>query len=262
MIKSYFGRDKQFISKHQIDSYDKFLFEYIPSAIKDLNPFVMSKDFEINVKEGTLVYVKSCDSNGEPNPPAMCRTQNLTYKLDIYADIELSRNNRLEKYDRVRLGSIPAMLHSSACYLRNKPPKALHDIGECQYDQGGYFIIDGKEKVLISRERMIPNKLFTAFPSSDDTDYVLKGECRSVAEAGFPKVLSMMIMKSGRKLDIDDSEPDLQPRDKAIGKKYVRKHLVLNVKSLSEDNNIPVFTIFRALGIESDKDIILSLIHI
>ncbi len=259
VIKSYFGRDKQFISKHQIDSYDKFLFEYIPSAIKDMNPFVLAKDFEINVKEDTLVYEKSCDSSGEPIPPSICRADNLTYKLDIYVDIELSKNNRLQNYGRVRIGSIPAMLHSSACYLHNKSSKALHDIGECQYDQGGYFIIDGKEKVLISRERMIPNKLFTAFPSSDDADYVLKGECRSVAEAGFPKVLSLMIMKGGRKVKIDDSEPDseldLEPQDKVLGK-FVCKHLVVNIKSLSEDNNIPVFTIFRALGIESDKDII------
>ena len=254
VIKSYFERNKQFISKHQIDSYDNFLFEYIPVAIKDLNPFVVSEDVELNVKEDTIMYEKSSGPDGEPMPPAMCRTENLTYKVDIYADIELRRKGNIEKYERIRLGSIPAMLHSSACYLRDKSSKTLNDIGECQYDQGGYFIVDGKEKVLISRERMIPNKLFTSYPSSDDADYVLKGECRSVAEAGFPKVLSMMIMRgeSRQKYEAEANEAEA----KVPNTKTIRKHLVVNIKSLSTEENFPVFTIFRALGIESDKDIV------
>tara|TARA_B100000405_G_scaffold77434_1_gene53629 strand:+ start:573 stop:4067 length:3495 start_codon:yes stop_codon:yes gene_type:complete len=266
VIKSYFGRDKQFISKHQIDSYDNFLFDYVPSAIQDLNPIVVSEGIELNVN--SIEYEKSCGADGKPVPPAMCRTENLTYKVDIYANIDLIKKKKggtykTETYERIRLGSIPTMLHSSACYLRDKSSEALNDIGECQYDQGGYFIVDGKEKVLISRERMIPNKLFTSYPSSDDADYVLKGECRSVAEAGFPKVLSMMIMRgdSRQKYEAEaneemDESNALLRRAATMKEKTIRKHLVVNIKSLSTEDSFPVFTVFRALGIESDHDIV------
>ena len=44
------------------------------------------------------------------------------------------------------------MLHTNACALRNMSSETLYQMGECPYDQGGYFIIDGKEKVIVAQE--------------------------------------------------------------------------------------------------------------
>ena len=59
----------------------------------------------------------------------------------------------------VHLGRIPTMLHSSTCVLNNMPKNVLSEVGECRYDQGGYFIIDGKEKVLVAQEFSAENKV-------------------------------------------------------------------------------------------------------
>ena len=44
------------------------------------------------------------------------------------------------------------MLHSKACVLRDLPFNLRREMGECPYDQGGYFVIDGAEKVIVSHE--------------------------------------------------------------------------------------------------------------
>ena len=69
------------------------------------------------------------------------------------------------------------------------------------YDQGGYFIIDGKEKVIISQERIAPNKLFLSVPTAENVEYSLKGECNVyLMKINYlPKVLYLYMMKIERK---------------------------------------------------------------
>ena len=203
ILRSYFDRDDNYISKHQIDSYDEFLFRDIPRVIKDLNPFVISDNKKVHIDVNTLSYEKSCDQTGNPVTPAMCREKALSYNVSVFADIKLdvktngsTDSSLLENF---KICTLPAMLHSSACYLKDLPPAERNSIGECIYDKGGYFIIDGKEKVLVSRERIIPNMLYTSKPSKNESSkYYIQGECRSVAEAGFPKVLKLFITKTNK----------------------------------------------------------------
>jgi DNA-directed RNA polymerase II subunit RPB2 len=46
---------------------------------------------------------------------------------------------------------VPIMLRSDYCNLNGKSERDLCDLGECPYDQGGYFVINGSEKVLIAQ---------------------------------------------------------------------------------------------------------------
>ena len=52
-------------------------------------------------------------------------------------------------FEKISLGSIPIMLHSKICVLYNQTFETLKMMGECPYEQGGYFIIDGKEKIIV-----------------------------------------------------------------------------------------------------------------
>ena len=65
----------------------------------------------------------------------------------------------IKNIEKVNVGSIPIMIHSKLCLLHNLDPIKLSDLGECPYDQGGYFIINGKEKVILSQEKMFLKKL-------------------------------------------------------------------------------------------------------
>jgi DNA-directed RNA polymerase II subunit RPB2 len=58
---------------------------------------------------------------------------------------------------RVFIGKLPVMLRSELCHLRNQSDEMLFGFNECPYDQGGYFVINGSEKVLIAQERSAAN---------------------------------------------------------------------------------------------------------
>ena len=88
---------------------------------------------------------------------------------DNFWDISYDENGEKIKDERktttkniknINIGKIPIMVHSTLCILNNQPDILLREMGECQYDQGGYFIISGKEKTIISQERITTNKIF------------------------------------------------------------------------------------------------------
>ena len=58
------------------------------------------------------------------------------------------------------LGDIPLMLRSQFCLLSGKTDKDLTELGECIYDQGGYFVINGGEKVIVAQERLNANTIY------------------------------------------------------------------------------------------------------
>ena len=72
---------------------------------------------------------------------------------------------------------VPIMLRSSYCGLKECSDKELTDLGECPYDSGGYFVINGSEKVLIAQERMAANHVYV-FKKSQPSKYLFVGECR------------------------------------------------------------------------------------
>lgn len=73
------------------------------------------------------------------------------------------------------------MLRSSYCTLYQNSEKDLTELGECPYDQGGYFIVNGSEKVLIAQEKMSTNRIYV-FKQRQPNKYAYTAEVRSVAE--------------------------------------------------------------------------------
>jgi DNA-directed RNA polymerase II subunit RPB2 len=71
------------------------------------------------------------------------------------------------------------MLKSLLCSIKDMHDRELMEVGECPYDQGGYFIINGSEKVLIAQERMAANHVYV-FKKSQPSKYLYVAECRWV----------------------------------------------------------------------------------
>jgi len=94
-------------------------------------------------------------------------------------------------------------------YYINKDHKVLQAFDECPYDQGGYFIIDGKEKVVISQERMVTNRLFVE--PAKDPRFKYKGWVRCTTETGeaalLPKTMEFYV------LDPDANTSSIQEDD-------------------------------------------------
>lgn len=138
------------------------------------------------------------------------------------------------------VGKVPIMLRSHFCLLHELKDEDLYEIGECPYDQGGYFIINGSEKVLIAQERIATNTVLVFKKTLPHTHYT--AEIRSQAErvSKMPSSLFIkMINKSagkGASKTIQASIP------------YIR-------------SEIPAIVVFRALGMVTAKDILEHVVY-
>lgn len=183
--------------------------------------------------------------------PNEARLRNLTYASTVEAAILIrvtfvrpNEYGKLEKhvvlldsstvkeYDylaRFPLFQLPVMLHSRYCLLHDKPNVFLKDVGECPYDYGGYFIVDGAEKVLITRQEQAFNTL-----------YITKQE-------------------KNPKSEIFASIQCLNPKTRLV--KRVAFNLVKNKNTIEITipfvrKAVPLFVLFRAFGVQTDEDIL------
>jgi len=95
-----------------------------------------------------------------PYYPFEARIRNMTYMIDSYVDVHIEKRKRngtaigdlCQKYDvqRIELCKIPVMVRSSQCHLSDMNDANIIRHKECMYDQGGYFIINGSEKVIVA----------------------------------------------------------------------------------------------------------------
>ena len=142
------------------------------------------------------------------------------------------------KEETVFIGKMPIMLKSKYCILKDLSEASLYNWNECPYDSGGYFVINGSEKVLIAQERSAGNivQVFKKAPPSP-TPYV--AEIRSAVEKG-SRLLSQLSLKLFAKGD--SAKGGFGPTIRST-LPYVRA-------------DIPIVVVFRALGVVSDEDIL------
>ena len=136
--------------------------------------------------------------------------------------------------EKMLLGRFPIMVQSDFCILAGLPREMRFNMGECRNDYGGYFIIDGKEKSVVPQEKFGDNMLRINKSTSEDSLY--SAEIKSVSEDPSKPV---------RSLRIDLVAPT---------KKYTNKNIVVSIPNVRKP--VPLFIVFRALGITSDKEII------
>jgi DNA-directed RNA polymerase II subunit RPB2 len=136
--------------------------------------------------------------------------------------------------NKIFLGKFPIMLQSNYCVLSGLPREVRQTMGECRNDVGGYFIIDGKEKTIVSQEKFGDNMLYIR--ELNDDKYLYSAEIRSVSEN---------VSKPIRTLSVKIMAPTSS---------YTFKNIVVNIPNVRKP--VPLFIVFRALGFLSDKEII------
>ena len=145
-----------------------------------------------------------------------------------------NRQKRTLILEKIFFGRFPIMVQSNHCILSGLPREVRHTMGECSNDVGGYFIIDGKEKTVVSQEKFGDNMLYIR-DVHDDT-YLYSAEIRSVSEN---------VSKPVRTLSVKIMAPT---------SKFTFKNIVVNIPNVRKP--VPLFIVFRALGVISDKQII------
>jgi DNA-directed RNA polymerase II subunit RPB2 len=268
LIDRYFRTVPYPYTRHHIDSFDQFLQQDLISIVKSQNPILILKDL-INAETSTYkykveIYVGGMDGTaieiGTPTVslqntdevrvlfPNEARLRNLTYASQIYADIIVKITYTTssgavvdisppeETFQKWPLFKIPIMLQSRYCILNNKPKDFLREAGECPYDNGGYFIIDGAEKVLITRQEQAFNTLYVTPQTDPKVSVYASISCLS-AETRQVKRVAFALMRYNEK-DNFTTHATIQ-----VSLPFVRK-------------TIPLFVLFRALGFQSDQEIL------
>lgn len=269
ILHNYLNEKTNKLTKQQLDSYNVFINENIPKTIRQFNPIILMDSelygnyrFEIIVggeekSSGEILnngknifygkpYVNEKGANQRILFPNEARLKSLTYNACIFANIHVQlflgdkiKPEQTKVFLNIPIGNIPIMLHSNICPLYGLETNALIQTGECKYDLGGYFIIDGKEKVVIAQERQVENKLYTSLKNNDDK-YLVETEIRSAPENKFqPARLTKIFVLANKKIN-----------GVLINENIIRVRIPL----INED--IPLFILYRALGITTDKEIL------
>ncbi|RLG03956.1 MAG: DNA-directed RNA polymerase subunit B'', partial [Thaumarchaeota archaeon] len=152
--------------QHHLRSYNYFVKEGLRELIKSLG------DLEIKTKYGTLTLKMRNPEIGKPIveevegivienvTPMECRLRNLTYAAPLYVTMSLYLDGKpITGPERIRVGMIPIMVKSDICPLSKLSDEELMEIGEDPKDPGGYFIINGSERVIVAIEDLAPNRI-------------------------------------------------------------------------------------------------------
>jgi len=188
------------------------------------------------IKVGTPV-VKEANGATHPLSPMEARLRNLNYTAPIYLEFTVIENGIEREPESITIGNLPIMAKSKRCSLHRENleiegelsddeyVQKLVNMGEDPYDPGGYFIIAGTERVLISLEDLAPNRVLVEFNE------------RYGREVPIAKVFSQ---KEGYR---------------ALTLVEMKKDGVLVVTVPTASGQIPLVILLKALGMEKDEDI-------
>lgn len=171
--------------------------------------------------------VKEADGSTRPIFPLEARIRNLTYAVPMYVEMTAVLNNVESEPQVVNFGDMPVMVKSKVCPLSHMSKEELIEVGEDSDDPGGYFVINGTERILVLVEEIAPNRIITAKVSSSNVSEIARIH----------------------------SEKD----------GYVQRHLLerrndgIVTISFANVTKLPVAILLKALGLESDKDVVTAI---
>lgn len=258
IIESYF-KDNYLsrLARHQLESYNDFIDNQLFETIKMFNPVKINPVYEeglenleisINFENLKILRPQIHENNGATKImyPHEARLRSFTYSSPITLDINIKivrktgedlkkKETIFKRINSIHIGKIPIMLKSNICILKQFSHYNTNITKECRHDPGGYFIISGSEKTILSQERAAENNVMCFNIKKNNNKWSWLAEIKSIPlnKCISPKQINIVISTRnngfGHSIDIQI------PR--------IKQH-------------IPIFILFRALGIISDKDIV------
>ncbi|MBD3259278.1 DNA-directed RNA polymerase subunit B'' [Candidatus Woesearchaeota archaeon] len=180
LMKSHFLK-RNFVSS-DIESFNNFINSGLPKIItelEDIEPTIIPHDIdELKIKFDNIRVAKpmivEADGSERNILPREARLRNISYAATVYIDVSTHINGVQRESFTTNIGRLPVMLKSDICHLKGKAREELIEAGEDPNDPGGYFIINGTERVLIDVEDLASNKFFVEKPTVGTSEYVGK----------------------------------------------------------------------------------------
>ncbi len=154
LIKAYF-HNKNF-AQMEIDSFNQFVEKKLPEIVEESSEIVPKiEEVKIELSDIEVLKPKIVEADGSPRNqfyPMEARTRNRSYAGPIFLTMRMMRRDVEQDIRRAFIGELPIMLKSDLCWLNGKSEEELIEMGEDPHDPGGYFIINGSEKALMTQE--------------------------------------------------------------------------------------------------------------
>jgi len=261
IIGSYFdGKHLKQLVRHQVESYNDFVTYQIQKTISMFNPVNIHSDQDfvkecgkyrlelfITFENFSIYRPQIHENNGATKLmfPHEARLRNFTYASNMTLDMNIkyivrtgaaleSERTFYKTLPKINIGKLPIMLKSCICVLEQYKHIPHGVSGECRMDSGGYFIINGSEKTCLGQERAAENLVQCFNISKNNSKWGWMAEIKSVPDFKCisPKQISLMISS----------------KNNGFG-----KGMSLQIPRIKVP--IPLFIVFRAVGIITDKDI-------
>lgn len=180
LIKKYF--EEQSFVDSTIESFNNFLEKELQEIIndnKEIEPTIIPPDvdeFKIRFDKIWVTKPEITEADGSKRAiyPTEARLRKITYAAPIYIEVSAHINGVQRESFTTLIGNIPIMLKSNACHLNGMSREELINHGEDPDDVGGYFIVNGTEKVLINIEDLSSNSFLVEKSSTGTSPFVGK----------------------------------------------------------------------------------------
>ncbi len=218
------------IARQHLNSFDEFLERGLQSIINEVAQIeIENAEYPYKILLGKIKLqqprMMELDGSITHISPAEARLRNVSYSAPVMMEASVVEDGKILESRFVHIGDIPVMARSNACILHNFSTQKLVEHGEDPHDPGGYFIINGSERVIVGLEDLSYNKIIVD-KETVGGKFVFKAKVYS-SIVGYRAKLELMMKDDGL--------------------------IVARIPGSPVD--IPVVTLMRALGLESDKEI-------
>ncbi len=221
------------IARQHLNSYDEFLERGLQSIIDEVGQIeIESAEYPYKIQLGKLKLqqprMMELDGSITHIAPMEARLRNVTYASPVMLEASVVEDGKILESRFVHIGDMPVMVRSNACLLHNLSDQKLVEYGEDPNDPGGYFIINGSERVIVGLEDLSYNKIIVD-KETIGGNTVFKAKVYS-SIVGYRAKLELIMKNDG----------------------------LIVAKIPGSPVDIPVVTLMRALGLESDREIAAS----
>ena len=160
LIKKYLAEHS--LVESNIRSFNDFVERRMQEIVNELSSS-LSKEEEIEIKLGKVRIEKPniIESDGASHliTPTEARLRNLTYSAPVFLEISIKQGSQFEIHD-VEIGRIPIIVKSKICNTYGMSKQQLEEDFIDPLDPGGYFMVNGNERVMVMTEDLAENQPF------------------------------------------------------------------------------------------------------
>lgn len=257
VISAFF--EKEGLVSQQLSSFNYFInnlknivanqppLEMTPNKTFHVTDTAPIKSMSISFSSLSFAYPTYTEANNVLTAlwPHEARLRDLTYTAQVYCSVHTAiirepfggqQGPPETSSSTVMLARVPVMLKSSLCLLTSQEKDNSHTeepyrYMECEYDEGGYFIVNGSEKAVLAQERMA-NNMINVFQKNKDAKFSWVAEVRCAPEGAS------------------------RPSSATYVKIKANDGTIVSTITTSIKSDLPIAAVFRALGLETEQDIV------